>query len=76
MRTGYAIVDKHQHGWLQTRFLVEGLDCPITVWADEEEYAMEFRQLKDAKAMRKVIRRDHRQPDRVHIVDPRGRVIA
>ena len=76
MRTGYAIRDRHQHGWLQTRVQVEGFDCPVTVWADEEKYAMEFRRLKDAKAMLKVIRRDHRQPERVNIIDPRGRVIA
>ena len=76
MRTGYAILDRHQHGWLQTRTQVEGCECPVTVWAEEEEDAMTFRRLKDAKAMLRVIRRDHRRPERVSIVDPRLRVIV
>ena len=76
MRTGYAIRDNHQRGWLLTRTRVEGVNCPVTVWGEEEEQAMQFRRLKDAKAMLKVIRRDHRRPDRVRILDPRWRVIA
>ena len=76
MRTGYAIKDTHQHGWLQTRTRVEKVDCPVTVWTVEEENAMVFRNLKDAKAMLKVIRKHHRRPDRVHILDPRWKVIA
>lgn len=76
MRKGYAIRDRHQHGWLQTRTKVEGLNCPVTVWAEDEEQAMTFRKLKDARAMLKVIRKDHRKPERVHIIDPRWRVIV
>lgn len=76
MRTGYAIRDSHQHGWLLTRTRVEGVDCPVTVWGEEEGQAMQFRRLKDAKAMLKVIRRDHMRPERVRILDPRWRVIA
>lgn len=76
MREGYAIRDRHQHGWLQTRTKVEGFNCPVTIWAEDEEQAMTFRKLKDARAMLKVIRKDHRKPERVHIIDPRWRVIV
>lgn len=76
MRTGYAILDRHQHGWLQTRTRVENVDCPVTVWTMEEDDAMEFRRLKDARAMLRVIRRHHSRPERVHIMDPRWRVIV
>ena len=76
MRTGYAIRDWHQHGWLQTRTRVEGVDCPITVYVEEEEHAMVFHRLKDAKAMLKAVRRDHRRPNMVCIVNARGRVVA
>ena len=51
MRTGYAIRDKHQHGWLQTRTRVEGVSCPVAVWSDRESQAMQFWNLKDARAM-------------------------
>lgn len=76
MRTGYAIRDKHQHGWLRTRMQVEGVQCPVTVWTQEEANAMTFRKLGDAKRMLKVIRREHRRPDKVHIMDPRWRVVV
>jgi len=76
MRSGYAIMDSHEHGWLLTRTKVEGFQCPVTVWGEEEENAMQFRRLKDARAMLKVIRRDHRRPERVNILDPRWRVIV
>lgn len=76
MRIGYAIRDNHRHGWLKTRVRVKDVSCPVTVWVEKEEDAMIFRHLKDAKAMLKVVRRDHRRPDRVHIMDPRWRVIV
>ena len=76
MRTGYAIQDRNQHGWLLTRTLVEGVACPVTVWGEEEAQAMQFRRLKDAKTMLRVIRKEHRRPDRVNIVDARRRVIV
>ena len=76
MRTGYAIRDRHERGWLQSRIRVDGVSCPVTVWAESEENALEFHRLKDARAMLRVIRRDHRRPDQVNIVDPRRRVIA
>lgn len=76
MRTGYAIRDYHRHGWLMTRAQVEGADCPVTVWGQEEEEALTFRKLGDARQMLKVIRRDHRKPERVHIVDPRYRRVV
>ena len=55
---------------------MEGVSCPVTVWVGDETEAMEFRRLKDAKAMLRVIRRDHRRPEMVHIVDPRRRVVG
>ena len=76
MRRGYAILDCYQYGWLQTRTRVENVECPVTVWAMEEHDAMEFKRLKDAKAMLKAIRKTHRRPERVFIVDPRSRVIV
>jgi hypothetical protein len=48
----------------------------VTIWAEEDEQAMLFRKLKDAKAMLKVIRKDHRRPEQVRILDPRWRVIV
>lgn len=76
MRTGYAIRDRHQRGWLQTRERLDGVSCPVTVWAEDEENAMEFHRLKDARAMLKAVRRDHRRPDQVNIMDPRWRVVV
>ena len=76
MRTGYAIRDKHRHGWLKTRARVEGVNCPVTVWVADEEDALSFNRLADAKEMLKVVRKDHRRPDKVHILDPRWRVIV
>ena len=76
MRKGYAIRDFHQRGWLQTRSKVEGINCPVTIWAEEEDQAMQFSKLKDARAMLKAVRKDHRRPERVRILDPRWRVIV
>lgn len=76
MRTGYAILDRYQYGWLQTRTRMENVDCPVTVWTLDEEDALVFRRLKDARAMLKVVRRHHRDPERVRIVDPRLRVVV
>lgn len=76
MRQGYAIRDKHQHGWLQTRTRVEGCDCPVTIWTEDDTQAMQFRKLKDARTMLRVIRQDHRRPEKVHILDPKWRVIV
>ena len=76
MRRGYAIQDGYQYGWLQTRMTVENVDCPVTVWATEEENAMEFHSLRDARAMLKIIRKHHRRPEKVHILDPKARVVV
>ena len=76
MRTGYAIRDRHEHGWLQTRKRMEGVSCPVTLWVKSEENAMVFHRLKDARAMLKVIRKDHRRPDQVNILDPKWRVVV
>jgi len=76
MRTGYAIRDGQRDAWLQTRVRVEGTEHPVTVYVQDEEDAMQFHRLKDAKAMLKVVRKDHRRPERVRILDPRWRVIV
>ena len=76
MRIGYAIRDTYERGWLHTRTRVEGCDCPVTVWVEEEEQALTFHNLKDARAMLRVIRKHHRRPERVIIMDPKWRVIA
>lgn len=76
MRIGYAIRDRYKHGWLKTRVRVKDVSCPVTVWVNDENQALTFRHLKDARAMLKVIRRDHRRPETVHIMDPRWRVIV
>ena len=76
MRTGDAIRDRHERSWLQSRIRVDGVSCPVTVWAESEENALEFHRLKDARAMLKVIRMEHRRPDRVNILDPRWRVVV
>ena len=76
MRTGYAIRDSKDKAWLNTRTRVEGVNCPVTVWVEDDADAMQFRRLKDAKTMLRVIRREHRRPDKVHILDPKWRVIA
>lgn len=76
MRKGYAIRDFHQRGWLQTRSKVEGFNCPVTIWAEEEDLAMQFSKLDEARAMLKAVRKDHQRPERVRILDPRWRVIV
>ena len=76
MRTGFAIRDRYQHGWLQTRVQLEGVSCPVTVWVGDETDAMEFRRLKDAKAMLRVLRKESRRPDLLHIINPQRRVVV
>ena len=76
MRTGYAIWDRHEHGWLQNRTKLEGISVPVTVWAENEKDAMVFHRLKDARTMLRVIRKDVRRPERVNILDPRWRVVV
>ena len=77
MRTGYAIRMRYNadKGWLHTRTRVDDASAPVTIWGDEEG-AMIFRRLKDAKAMLKVIRRDLRRPDKVNIIDRNERVVV
>lgn len=77
MRTGYAIRMRYNadNGWLHTRTRVDGVSVPVTIWGDEDG-AMIFRKLKDAKAMLKAIRLDLRRPDKVNIIDMSGRVVV
>ena len=76
MRTGYAIRMRYNpgNGYLHTRVRVDGVSVPVSVWGDDEG-AMEFHSLKDARAMLKVIRREQRRPEKVNIIDNRGRII-
>ncbi len=76
MRHGYAIRDTHQKGWLHTRTQVEGCECPVTVWVEDEDQALQFNRLKEARAMLRIVRRFHRRPERVVILNPKWKVIA
>ena len=76
MRTGYAIHDRHEHGWLHTRMNMDGVSVPVTIYVEDEEDAMVFHKLKDARAMLKVIRKDHRRPEQVRILNFKGRVVS
>ena len=55
---------------------MEGVSCPVTVWVGDETEAMEFRRLKDAKAMLRVLRKESRRPDLLHIINPQRRVVV
>ena len=76
MRAGYAIRDRRGHAWLKTRQRVEGVEVPVTVWVQDEEDAMVFRRLPDAKRMLKVVRSTSRHPERIHILDPHWKEVC
>ena len=76
MRTGYAIRDRHGHAWLKNRQRVAGVDCPVTVWVQDDEDALIFRRLKDAKRMLKVVRADSRRPDKIIILNPNWKAVG
>ena len=76
MRTGYAIRDRHGHAWLKTRERVEGVEVPVTVWVQDEEDAMLFNKLKDAKRMLTVVRSTSRHPERIRILDPHWKEVG
>lgn len=76
MRTGYAIRDRQGHAWLKTRQRLEGVEVPVTVWVQDEEDAMLFNTLKDAKHMLKVVRSTSRHPMTIHILDPHWKEVC
>lgn len=74
MRTGYAIRDKRKRAWLATRTRDDG--GTLTVWVQDEEQALIFKRLPDAKRMLKVVRADSRMPGAIQILDPRWREVG
>ena len=76
MRTGYAIRDKRKRAWLATRTLEDGMGGSLTVWVQNDEDAMIFRKLPDAKRMLKAVRADSRWPETIKIIDPRWREVG
>ena len=76
MRTGYAIRDKRKRAWLATRTLEDGKGGSLTVRVQNDEDAMIFRKLPDAKRMLKAVRGDSRWPEEIKILDPRWREVG
>lgn len=76
MRTGYAIKDKSEHSWLKSREYVPGVQCPVSVWVQEEDEALTFRDLKLAKRLLKLVRQSQRHPERIVVLNPNGKVVA
>jgi hypothetical protein len=74
MRTGYAIRDKKNRAWLATRTKDDG--GTSTVWVQDEEDALIFRKLGEAKRMLKAVRGDSRTPEAIVILDPRWREVG
>lgn len=74
MRTGYAIRHRKNRAWLATRIKDDG--GTLTVWVRDEEGAMIFKKLPDAKRMLKVVRADSRTPEAIVILDPRWREVG
>ncbi|MBQ3424417.1 MAG: hypothetical protein IJH38_04375 [Clostridia bacterium] len=76
MRTGYAIRDTKGHAWLKTRERVEGVDVPVTVWVQDEDEALIFHRLPDAKRMARVVRASSRHPDKIHVLTPAWKAVG
>lgn len=76
MRTGYAIRHRQNRAWLATRTLEDGKGGSLTVWVQDEEQAMIFRKLPEAKRMLKTVRADSRKPDAIIILDPHWREVG
>lgn len=74
MRTGYAIRHRKNRVWLAMRVKADG--GTLTGWVRDEEGAMIFRKLTDAKRMLKVVRADSRTPEAIQILDPRWREVG
>ena len=76
MRTGYAIRHRKNRVWLASRTREDGESGSLTVWVHDEEQALIFRKLPDAKRMLKVVRADSRTPEAIQIMDPRWREVG
>lgn len=74
VRAGYAIRHKKNRAWLATRVRIYG--GTSTVWVQDEEDALIFRKLGEAKRMLKVVRQDSRTPEAIVILDPRWREVG
>lgn len=74
MRVGYAIRHRKNRAWLATRTRDDG--GTLTVWVQDEEQALIFKRLPDAKRMLKVVRQDSRTPGAIQILDPRWREVG
>ena len=74
MRTGYAIRHRKNRAWLATRVRDDG--GTLTVWVQDEEQAMIFKKLPDAKRMLKVVRADSRMPGEITILNPCWREVC
>lgn len=74
MRVGYAIRHRKNRAWLATRTRDDG--GTLTVWVQDEEKALIFKRLPDAKRMLKLVRQDSRTPGAIQILDPRWREVG
>jgi hypothetical protein len=74
MRTGYAIRHRRNRAWLATRVRDDG--GTLTVWVKDEEQAMIFKKLPEAKRMLKVVRADSRMPGEITILNPCWREVC
>lgn len=74
MRRGYAIRNRPARMWLQTR--VRNDKGTLTRWTVEEDEAMVFRRLDDAKRMLRLLQSEVKRPERLQVLDPRWRVIV
>ena len=74
MRTGYAIRHRKNRAWLATRVKDDG--GTLTLWVQDEEQALIFKRLPEAKRMLKVVRADSRTPEAIQIMDPRWREVG
>lgn len=76
MRTGYAIRDRHHHGWFCTRHLPEKGGKPVTIYVQNDEEAMQWKRLKDAKRMLRLLQSESRNPHSICILNPNWKVVC
>lgn len=77
MRKGYIIRDRGRNAWFARRFKQDGQgEAPVTVYVRQPELAWEFRSLRDAKRIQRMLRAESRQPGAIKIIDPRWRVVC
>lgn len=76
MRTGYVIKDRSRRGWFCTRHRPDPEGNPVTVYVKNPDDAMQWRSLKEARKMLKLLRSESRNPGAIQIIDPRWRVVT